>query len=193
MAVVSVVAEVDGKNYGLSETESGYENTIVAPDESTSVSVTATDENGNTTTKTAELYVNNEWLPPKTDWVANDYFNVVDYNRIVGNLTYLKSFSEKLFRSYDLLDMEQEKTYTSMIYAREINAIENNLETVNINTYNFDIGDTKEFYPNKATPLWSEFNRIESAMLLLHNTMLAHKNALPRLAFTLGRQKGLRV
>ena len=80
-----------------------------------------------------------------------------------------------------------------MIYAREINAIENNLESVNINTYNFDIGDTKEFYPNKITPLWSEFNRIESAMLLLHNTMLAHKNALPRLAFTLGGQKGLKV
>ena len=89
--------------------------------------------------------------------------------------------------------MEQEKIYSSMIYAREINAIENNLESVNINTYNFDIGDTKEFYPNKATPLWSEFNRIESAMLLLHNTMLAHKNALPRLAFTLGGQKGLKV
>ena len=133
------------------------------------------------------------WIEPKIDWVATDYFNIEDYNRIVGNLTYLKSFSEQLFRSYDLLEMEQEKTYSSMIYAREINAIENNLETVNINTYNFDIGDTKEFYPNKTTPLWSEFNRIESAMLLLHNTMLAHKNALPRLAFTLGGQKGLKV
>ena len=128
------------------------------------------------------------WIEPKTNWESTDYFNIVDYNRIVGNLTYLKSFSEKLFRSYDLFGMEQEKTYSSMIYA-----IENNLETVNINTYNFDIGDTKEFYPNKTTPLWSEFNRIESAMLLLHNTMLAHKNALPRLAFTLGSQKGIRV
>ena len=133
------------------------------------------------------------WIEPKTNWKSTDYFNIEDYNRIVGNLTYLKSFSEKLFKSYDLLEMEQEKTYSSMIYAREINAIENNLESVNINTYNFDIGDTKEFHPNKATPLWSEFNRIESAMLLLHNTMLAHKNALPRLAFTLGGQKGLKV
>lgn len=133
------------------------------------------------------------WIEPKTNWKSTDYFNIEDYNRIVGNLTYLKSFSEKLFRSYNLLETEQEKTYSSMIYAREINAIENNLESVNINTYNFDIGDAKEFYPNKNTPLWSEFNRIESAMLLLHNTMLAHKNALPRLAFTLGGQKGLKV
>ena len=66
------------------------------------------------------------WIEPKTNWESTDYFNIVDYNRIVGNLTYLKSFSEKLFRSYDLLEMEQEKTYSSMIYAREINAIENN-------------------------------------------------------------------
>lgn len=133
------------------------------------------------------------WIEPKTNWESTDYFNIEDYNRIVGNLTYLKSFSEKLFRSYNLLDMEQEKTYSSMIYAREINAIENNLETVNINTYNFDIGDTKEFYPNKTTPLWSEFNRIESAILLLYTQMVNHKENLTRLAFTLGNQKGIRV
>ena len=133
------------------------------------------------------------WIEPKTNWESTDYFNIEDYNRIVGNLTYLKDLSLELFKDFTTEDMVGSKDYSSMIYAREINAIENNLESVNINTYNFDIGDTKEFYPNKATPLWSEFNRIESAMLLLHNTMLAHKNALPRLAFTLGGQKGLRL
>ena len=133
------------------------------------------------------------WIEPKTNWESTDYFNIEDYNRIVGNLTYLKDLSLELFKDFTTEDMVGSKDYSSMIYAREINAIENNLETVNINTYNFDIGDTKEFYPNKTTPLWSEFNRIESAMLLLHNTMLAHKNALPRLAFTLGGQKGLKV
>lgn len=133
------------------------------------------------------------WIEPKTNWESTDYFNIVDYNRIVGNLLYLKDLSLELFKDFATEDMAGNKDYSSMIYAREINAIENNLETVNINTYNFDIGDTKEFYPNKTTPLFSEFNRIESAMLLLHNTMLTHKNALPRLAFTLGGQKGLKV
>ena len=133
------------------------------------------------------------WIEPKTNWESTDYFNIEDYNRIVGNLTYLKDLSLELFKDFTTEDMVGSKDYSSMIYAREINAIENNLETVNINTYNFDIGDTKEFYPNKTTPLWSEFNRIESAMLLLHNTMLSHKNALPKLAFTLGGQKGLKV
>lgn len=133
------------------------------------------------------------WIEPKTNWESTDYFNIEDYNRIVGNLLYLKDLSLELFKDFTTEDMSDSKDYSGMIYAREINAIENNLETLNINTYNFDIGDTKEFYPNKTTPLWSEFNRIEGAMLLLHNTMLAHKNALQRLAFTLGGQKGLKV
>ena len=71
--------------------------------------------------------------------------------------------------------------------------LENNLETINKNTYSFNIGKTQIFQANKGTPLWSEFNRIESACLLLYNTLKAHKESLPRLAFTLGSQKGLRV
>lgn len=193
MSVVSVVAEVDGNEYGLSETENGYESTIVAPEESTDVSVTATDENGNARTVSTELNVNCEWLPPKTDWISTDYFNIVDYNRIIGNIRYLKNFAKKLFLEFDILSMGEEKTYVSMIYAREMNAIESNLEIINANTYGFDIGETQTFQANKSTPLWSEFNRIESACLLLYNTMIAHKNALPRLAFTLGGQKGIRV
>ena len=133
------------------------------------------------------------WIEPKTDWISTDYFNIEDYNRIIGNIRYLKALSEALFKSFDTLSMGEEKTYVSMIYAREMNAIESNLEIINTNTYSFDIGETQTFQANKSTPLWSEFNRIESACLLLYNTMIAHKNALPRLAFTLGGQKGIRV
>ena len=133
------------------------------------------------------------WIEPKTDWVSTDYFNIEDYNRIIGNIRYLKDFAEELFKALDTLDMGEEKTYVSMIYAREMNAIESNLEIINSNTYSFDIGDKQTFQANNSTPLWSEFNRIESACLLLYKTMTAHKNALPRLAFTLGGQKGIRV
>ena len=133
------------------------------------------------------------WITPKTDWVSTDYFNIEDYNRIIGNISYLKDFAKAIFKSFDTLSMGEEKTYVSMIYAREMNAIESNLEIINANTYVFDIGDTQTFQANKSTPLWSEFNRIESACLLLYKTMTAHKNALPRLAFTLGGQKGIRV
>ena len=133
------------------------------------------------------------WIEPKTDWISTDYFNIEDYNRIIGNIRYLKALAEALFKSFDTLSMGEEKTYVSMIYAREMNAIESNLEIINAKTYGFDIGETQTFQANKSTPLWSEFNRIESACLLIYKTMTAHKNALPRLAFTLGGQKGIRV
>ena len=133
------------------------------------------------------------WIEPKTDWISTDYFNIEDYNRIIGNISYLKAIAEALFKSFDTLSMGEEKTYVSMIYAREMNAIESNLEIINANTYSFNIGETQTFQANNRTPLWSEFNRIESACLLIYKTMTAHKNALPRLAFTLGGQKGIRV
>ena len=34
------------------------------------------------------------WIEPKTDWVSTDYFNIEDYNRIIGNIIYLKDFAD---------------------------------------------------------------------------------------------------
>ena len=39
------------------------------------------------------------WIEPKTDWTSSDYFNAEDYNRIIGNVIYLKAFSDALFNS----------------------------------------------------------------------------------------------
>ena len=49
MAVVNVIAEVDGEEYGLNTSDNAsYKLDISAPLETTDVSVTAIDENGNT-------------------------------------------------------------------------------------------------------------------------------------------------
>ncbi len=133
------------------------------------------------------------WKEPKTDWTAEDYFNAEDYNRLIDNLTYIKESTEGLFPAVELLEMGEAKTYESLIYAREINAMETNLDTINLNTYGFSIGEKAVYRDNGKTPLYSEFNRMESAMLKLYVTMQAHKANLPGLAFTLGGQKGIRV
>ena len=133
------------------------------------------------------------WIEPKTDWIASDYFNAEDYNRIIGNLTHLKVLADELFRSLTDVSMGDEKNYLSMLYAREMNTIEDTLETLNLETYDLEIGEKQTFKANGSTPLWSEFNRIESAILLLYNTFMAHKNAMKRLAFSLGGQKGIKV
>lgn len=128
-----------------------------------------------------------EWLPPKTDWTATDYFNAVDYNRIIGNLAYLSAMANELYET-EIISLGQTKDYTSMIYAREINAIENALEKINLETVNLDIGDKSTFVPNGRTPPWTEFNRIENACLLLNKVMAVHKKSLSRLAFKLGKR-----
>ena len=133
------------------------------------------------------------WIKPKTDWTSVDYFNAEDYNRIIGNITHLKALGDDLFSGLSKLSMEEEKAVMSLIYAREMNNIENALESLNLETYRLKIGDKQTFKANGSTPLWSEFNRIESAILLLYNTMVVHKDNLPRLAFRLGNQKGIRV
>lgn len=137
--------------------------------------------------------MSSEWISPKTDWESSDYFNIEDYNRIISNMDFLHALAIKLFENFDITSMGEEKTYMSMIYAREMNVIERNLDTINQNTYGLGIGQSTLYQTNQGTPLWSEFNRIESASLLLYNTMMAHERALPRLAFVLGAQKGIKA
>lgn len=54
-------------------------------------------------------------------------FNISDYNRIKGNLDFLKDKSETLYMSFDTRDMGPEKSYVDYIYASEINKFEENL------------------------------------------------------------------
>lgn len=132
------------------------------------------------------------WIQPKTDWVARDYFNATDYNRINGNVAHLKAYLGTLFKEMEISLSEEEKTNLSLIYAREMNAIENGLSALNDGTYGLDIGESKTYKPNGKVPNFEDYNRLESATLALYEMAQVHKANLPRLALTLG-QKGLRV
>lgn len=127
------------------------------------------------------------WTTPKTNWVATDYFNIGDYNRIVGNLLYLRDCVPYLFATQPTYTpMEENKVYSSMLYAREFNAIENNLKALNDGTYGFDIGTTKTYQANQKMPNYEEYNRIESAILKLKIQLTADIGALHVLPFRLG-------
>ena len=134
-----------------------------------------------------------EWIEPKTDWTSEDAFDYVAYNRVSGNITFLKAFADSLFARLTELSLETEKTNLSLIYARHMNAIEDGLELLNAETYGKEIGEKKTYKPNGNVPTYEEYNRIERACLVLYNELTVHKANLPRLAFTLGNQKGIRV
>lgn len=133
-----------------------------------------------------------EWIEPKTDWTSKDAFDYVAYNRVTGNITFLKAFADSLFATLTDFSLETEKDNLSLLYARHMNAIEDGLELLNAETYKKDIGEKKTYKPNKNVPTYEEYNRIESACLALYNEMQIHKANLPRLAIALG-QKGVSV
>lgn len=134
-----------------------------------------------------------EWIEPKTDWKSTDRVNTVDYNRIIGNLDYLKAYFDTFFKDLTEVSLGEEKAVESLIYAREINAIEVALETLNAETFNFNIGETKEYMANRRTLDFNELNRIERALFLLHQTMVIQRENVVRLAIKLGGQKGFKV
>ena len=133
------------------------------------------------------------WIDPKTNWTAKDFFNAEDYNRIIGNLNYLKDFSFKMFKEFISEDLGEEKNYESFIYAREINNIENNLDELNSATYRLSIGNKTVYQDNGNTPIFVEYNRLETAIMRLYNMMKSHYGSLDRLSIRLGGQKGFKV
>lgn len=137
-----------------------------------------------------------EWITPKTDWDSTDFFNIEDYGRIVNNIAYLKVFAKEVLILEGVEfseDITNDKTYSSMIYASEINAIEDKLEELNQKTYSINIGDKKVYYPNEKTMNYDDLNRMETACLNIYKTLVSHINGIDRLSFTLGGQKGIRL
>lgn len=129
------------------------------------------------------------WEEPKTDWIASDYYNITDFSRMVGNIEVLAELVDKLHHPLSITAISTAKDYSSFIYASEFNSIENNLEKVN--DYNFNIGKTQSYMVNGKTPNYTEFNRIESASLKIHEYLLAERDNCQRLEFTLGGAKKL--
>lgn len=132
------------------------------------------------------------WITPKTNWVASDKILYTDINRITGNLAYLKTLSERLYE-YEISTLPDPQTRADKPYASKINAIETVLGQINLNTYDFNIGDTQTYVANGHPFDYNELNRIESATLKLYETVQSEIRGLPRLAMVLGRkQLGMR-
>lgn len=69
------------------------------------------------------------WQEPKTDWSADDYINIADYNRIIGNIAYLHDLQQELYKPVPYTELA-EKTVSDYPYAWEFNAIESFFECI---------------------------------------------------------------
>lgn len=113
------------------------------------------------------------WQTPKIDWeikplvngrYQGDWFNVEDYNRIIGNLRYLHAAGQNIYSVvFSLLGMKT-KDRAGIPLAGDINALEESLYRIVSNTFappNYT--GKKTWLANGATPTVDDLNRIERA------------------------------
>ena len=103
------------------------------------------------------------WIEPKTDWEPLDYINKEDINRIINNIYYLRQQAIAHFDIDDYVAMQEKTSYADMIFATEINTIEDNLEKLAVGLNNLDIGQKQHYSANGNGFDYEELNRIESA------------------------------
>ncbi len=125
------------------------------------------------------------WETPKTNWQGyvdnngnyiGDRFNASDFNRIKNNLEYLRDLAIKLYDSFSIVSLGADKTPADYFYADEINALEENLNTINKKTLNMSYGTSPVYNANGNTMDFIELNRIEGAILDLYDKLTNKSN-----------------
>lgn len=126
------------------------------------------------------------WQKPKTDWRADEFFNIGDYNRIKGNLNEIRSLALVLWSGFQFEEMGGDKTYQDYgFHADEINRFEANIDHICAGTFPFAVGGRQTFYDNQTFIDWKELNRIEEACRLIYGNIRSGIDGRRRLAFTL--------
>lgn len=120
------------------------------------------------------------WQMPKTDWYGGldangkytgDRFNAADYNRIKNNLIYLRELAITMYEDFSIETVSADKTTADLFYAEEINTMERNLDAINNATIKRNYGTRVTFIANGNTPVYTELNRLESAILDLYDKL----------------------
>lgn len=118
------------------------------------------------------------WTTPKTNWYGytdsdgtytGDRFNASDFNRIKNNLEYLRDYAIDIYKTFEIGNVGEDKTYSDYFYADEINQLEINLTTINENTIKKKYGTPPVYAANCPIMDYKELNRLESAILDLYN------------------------
>jgi len=118
------------------------------------------------------------WQTPKTNWeikplvngrYMGDWFNVEDYNRIIGNLRYLHAAGQNVYAVlFDILGMSPQNR-SGFPRADDINVLEESLYRITTNTYAPpDYTGKVTWASNGKTPTADDLNRIERACATIY-------------------------
>lgn len=139
------------------------------------------------------------WSTPKTDWngetvdgvYIGDRFNAVDFNRIKNNLEYLRELAIKMYEEFSIQSLGSDRTPKDFFYADEINALEDNLKTINNNSLKRSYGNVPVYVDNGNTMDFKELNRLESAILDLYEKLTNEYEGRRMFAWNFGMKGGL--
>lgn len=136
------------------------------------------------------------WIVPKTGWeetyapdgtYTGDYFNLdPDYNRIKGNIQYVKDFSLKLYADFPLIAMGA-FTIDNIPFDTFLNNIVDNVTRLETSLYK-PPGDVEMNRYAGGAVGWnaSELNIIEGNILRLYNATVGQWNILNKLSYMMG-------
>lgn len=139
------------------------------------------------------------WSTPKTDWngetvdgvYIGDRFNAVDFNRIKNNLEYLRELAIKMYEEFSIQSLGSDRTPKDFFYADEINALEDNLKTINNNSLKRSYGNVPVYVDNGNTMDFKELNRLESASLDLYEKLTNEYEGRRMFTWNFGMKGGL--
>ena len=196
MAIKRVTAELKNSSAELKKSVGEiYSGNLTTPREGGyySATVKAYDNAGNVAiSKSNEIEVT-IWKPPKTDWKSTDKFNWKDYNRIKNNLSWLHKKACELYKNFQIDEMGEDiNNYSSYWDVKFFNAWENNIDIINKNMYVKNYGNKQRFFENGVFIQWNELNRIESAILQMHDILESQEKGIRRLSFRFGLYKEVR-
>lgn len=138
----------------------------------------------------------NPWITPKTNWrvridpwtgnYLGDFFNVADYERIVGNIKYLHDIARRASPDDVTIKPLAPMHWGVPITEKTINAIEQDLYRLG-QTCGLQLAITY-WHGNDKAPTYQDYNRIEGhclALYAIYEGALKHEKLWPEMAFEL--------
>ncbi|OUN16464.1 hypothetical protein B5G38_05760 [Gemmiger sp. An87] len=126
------------------------------------------------------------WQTPKISWTESDAFRLdPDYERIRGNLLYLRQRAAAITRRPDYGEMSS-YTADGLPLADFFNRVEENLAALADAVQPRPEYSTRSFSPGSLVWDWRDLERIEGMLLQVYNDLNAIESGQQKLAFCLG-------
>lgn len=126
-------------------------------------------------------------ITPKTNWTNGQEFDVLtDYGRIKNNIEFVREFSLPIYQAYNI-DPLQAYTYEDIPLVDFFNEIVTNVQTIYDHTFHFAGYQPMVLYVDGGEGFTAEeLNKIELNLKKIYEKLIAEKEGLKSLSFTLG-------